>query len=260
MSLQLYQSYRPILSFAFSYIIIIIYFYIGKKYLSKNYFHHTYLSAFVVCNSTYLNIFYDYNYFLLLPLVIFLSINIKLFFRKDNERRSMLNPSLASIFILSLLFPQLVSYGSNLWSSELWQVLTVLVIGIFVTYTAKTFIISLSYILTYIISSFLVREILSLDIFSLHMTLANPLSWILSLFSVGKLIFIFHVITDPQSGPKETKGKILFGCSIGLIEIILKYFNILNNIIIAYIFVLTIFLIIEDLKEKRVKLSNSELC
>lgn len=247
MSLSLYQSHRPIYAFTLSYLAVIIFFYVGKKYISEKYFNHTYLSALVVANSTYLNILYNYEYILLLPLSVFLAINIKLYFRRENSKRSMFNPSLTSIFILSLLFPNLVTYGPNLWASEWWQILTVVVLGCIVTWYAKTLILSVSYVFAYLAASFLFSFILE-ELFP-KVLFASPLSWILGLFSMGKLIYIFHVISDPQSGPQDSRSKIIFGASIAVVEIIMKYFNILNNVVLSYMVVLSILQIIQAVRE-----------
>jgi len=251
LSIHLYQSYTPLMNLAVAYLLVFLLIYTGKKYTQGRYFNHTYLTVFAVCNSTYLNALYDYHYFLVFPLTVLLGVSIKLFFRRNIQKRSMLNPSLTAIFLASMFFPQYVTYGPNLWSSEWWQIITVLVIGSYVTYRARTLVLSYSYIGSYILSSIIIGVILKINIFSSTMPVASPLSWILGILSFGKLIFIFHVISDPLSGPITTKGKIIFGASIAFIEVLMKYFGILNSVAISYMLVLTLLHVVEDFIERK---------
>lgn len=252
LSLQLYQSAAPFITFLVTYGLIALIMFMGKKHSKTDYFDHTYLSVFVVCNSTYLNVLYNYNYLFLFPIVAILAINMKMYFRRINKNKSMLNPSMSAIFILSLLFPQFYNYGPNLWSSEWWQILIIFTLGTYVTYVAKTLVVACSYVVTFIISSLLIAYLLNSFPIE-NFTVANPLSWILGLLSFGKVLYIFHVICDPASGPSTFRGKIIFGVSIAFIEVLLKYFNILNNIIISYILVLTILHLYESYQEKKEK-------
>lgn len=250
MSLQLYQSIWPFLNLAIAYCVIFIFMFVGKKYLSQDYFDHSYLSVFVVCNSAYLNVLYDYHYLILFPILALVAVNIKLFFRKPDPNRSLLNPAFSAIFVLSLCFPQFYNYGPTLWSSEWWQILTLLFIGTYITYRARTIILAYSYLVAFIIFSFVIGGVMHLLKFP---AVASPFSWVIGLLSFVKLLFIFHVISDPASGPTGLKAQIVFGSSIAFFEILLKYLNVLNNVAIGYILTLTLYHIVDEIYSKKNK-------
>lgn len=236
LSLSLYQSAFPFINFISSYVFAFLVLRIGQRFISESYFNHSTLSILTVCNSVYLNLGYDYNHFYVLHIAIFLAMNSKFFFRDEKTKKGMFNPSMVGIFILAMLFPAYATHTPYLWSSEWWQVLIIFVVGTIITRLVGTYIISYCYLAGYVLFAFLF-EWLGFSLFDTPMKMKFSLFWILGAFSFNKLIHTFHVITDPQSSPSTTKGRIYFGLSIAFIEMTLKILDTLNNVIIAYLLV-----------------------
>ncbi len=198
------------------------------------------LSSFLlVINSTFLNLQYPNQYPMYFYLTCILAILAKLIFREKFTNKSICNPSIAAILIASFAFPQILSTSTRFWSGEWYHILTILILGSIVVKAAGTFLISISYIVSHILFSSLIYYFgmnFNLDYFEIR----NSLFLNIALLSFGNLLFIFHVISDPLTSPKTKSNHVLFGSFIAILDVALKYLDIVNSSIIAYM-AITIF-------------------
>ena len=255
LSLGLYQSLFPFYNFIGVYVFATIVYFLGQKYFSeiKN---HNLLSVVTVCNSVYLNLGYNYKQYYILHIVVLLALWSKFFLRDKVSGKSLYNPSMVGIFIVAMLAPSYATHTPYLWSSEWWQIIIAFIAGSTVTYLVKTHTVSYSYMLSYMGFAFLI-DIMKFMITGVAFDFQQTLFWVLGAFSFNKLIHTFHVISDPQSSPSSKQGRILFGVSIAFVEIIFKNLDVLNNVIISYLLVATVFQLARTRNFNPFKFSNT---
>jgi hypothetical protein len=221
-----------------SYVIFsIAYFFIKKKVN----FNFTLLSVLVVINSTYLNFQYPPAYPLIMLGVFALAVFIKYYFRDIYSKSSLINPSIAAIAIITFIFPTLGSYSARFWSGDWYHILTIIFIGVIVTYKASTIVISLSYLVMHILFAITLDKstsFLELDYFLQRPSMAINLG----LLSFGSLLYTFHVISDPQSGPRTFKAQLFFGGGIGILDVLFKYLDVIQSAIVSYLIVTLIWI------------------
>jgi Na+-translocating ferredoxin:NAD+ oxidoreductase RnfD subunit len=148
----------------------------------------------------------------------------------------LVNPSIAAIMLVTFLFPGLGSHSQRFWSGEWYHVTAIIMIGTLVTLKAKTFSLSMAYVTAHILTSTFISFIGSM-ILPEYFLVRPSIVLNLSLLSFGSCLFIFHVISDPQSGPKSFRYKLLFGASIGILDASIKFGDVLQSGIISYMVV-----------------------
>lgn len=216
------------------------------------------LSFFVVINSTFLNFQYPPMMPWTLSLTCFLAILFKVLFRDSQEKNSLVNPSIAAIALLSFTFPELGSSSQRFWSGEWYHIVTILIVGLIVTMRASTILISLSYVLAHVLTALLI-DILGNLMLPEYFLLRPSLAINLGLLSFGNLLFIFHVISDPQSGPRIKKDQLLFGAMIAIVDVILKYFDMIQSAIVSYLLITIIWIWTKEIRRFITSQRSSEV-
>jgi hypothetical protein len=188
------------------------------------------LSFLVVINSTYLNLHYPQDKPWALWLACLVAIIFKLQARTLDQSRPILNPSIAAVLLFSLALPEYGTSSIRLWSANKYEFLIPLVFGIIVTYRARTILVSISYVLGHIIYSLVLARLL----FPQSELGYNLATFNTALLGFGYLIFIFHVISDPQTSPKSRRSQLIFGLAIAIFDVSLKLLDYTFSPIIAY--------------------------
>lgn len=195
--------------------------------LSKE-FTLVYWSALAISNSVYLNLDADQ------PLLYMAAILIGIFgisFFSINGRHAF-NPSILGSLTCILLFPSIYTYTS--WSQNPGLQLTILILGLFTAYKNNSLRISMGYWFGFILFA-LIATYFQKNFGGSNERNLTYLFWISTLSNPSNLIFTFHVITDPSTSPKSFYGKLIFGFSIGTLDVLLRAFpNLLISDLISY--------------------------
>jgi enediyne biosynthesis protein E5 len=133
--------------------------------------------------------------------------------------RHIWNPSNFGISWMLLLVPYGVAGLSIQWGNNIWPLLVIWTLGLIIVWRAKRLHITLTYVISFIIFSFL-RSIITGDSF---FTEVSPLT--------GPMyqLFIFFMITDPATTVKNRNGQILVAFLIAFVEFVFR----LNQLIYA---------------------------
>ena len=129
------------------------------------------------------------------------------------------NPSNFGISWLLAFLPFSAAGLSIQWGNNIWPMLVIWILGLAIVYRVKRFHITITYVISFVLFSFL-RSILTGDSF---FTEVSPLT--------GPMyqLFIFFMITDPATTVKNRNGKILVAFMVAFVEFILR----LNQVIYA---------------------------
>ncbi|MBN2347734.1 MAG: RnfABCDGE type electron transport complex subunit D [Bacteroidales bacterium] len=133
--------------------------------------------------------------------------------------RHIWNPSNFGISWLLFFAPLSVAGLSIQWGNNLLPMLVIWILGLAIVWRAKRLHITLTYVISFILFSFL-RSLITGDSF---FTEVSPLT--------GPMyqLFVFFMITDPATTVKNKKGQILVAFLIALVEFFLR----LNQMIYA---------------------------
>lgn len=133
--------------------------------------------------------------------------------------RHIWNPSNFGISWMLLFAPHSVAGLSIQWGNNLAAMLVIWILGFIIVWRAKRLHISLTYVISFLLFSF-VRSRITGDSF---MAEVSPLT--------GPMyqLFVFFMVTDPATTVKNFKGQIIVTFMIALVEFILR----LNQVIYA---------------------------
>jgi Na+-translocating ferredoxin:NAD+ oxidoreductase RnfD subunit len=133
--------------------------------------------------------------------------------------RHIWNPSNFGISWILAFLPFSAAGLSIQWGNNIWPMLVIWTLGLIIVYRAKRFHITITYVISFVLFSFL-RSLITGDSF---FTEVSPLT--------GPMyqLFIFFMITDPATTVKNRNGQILVAFLIALVEFILR----LNQVIYA---------------------------
>lgn len=186
------------------------------------------ISALAIGNSVMLNMEgHGPAPYLLATIVGILAMSI---FR--GEHSHIFNPSAIGVFAVAMLWSDKASFAS--WSQTEWLPLVVLCLGTLTSCLAGRWRTSYGYILGFILASFAMfytHKLLGTPSYKI----IKPFFWPLTLLDAGSLIFIFHVISDPKTGPKTQQGQWIFGAGIGALDICLRGFSFLPALFVSYL-------------------------
>ena len=133
--------------------------------------------------------------------------------------RHIWNPSNFGISWMLFTAPYSVAGLSIQWGNNIWPMLVIWILGTVIVYRAKRFHVTFTYVLSFIFFAFL-RSFLTGDVFLAEVApITGPMYQ----------LFIFFMITDPPTGVKSRKGRILVAFLIALVEFILR----MNQLIYA---------------------------
>ncbi|MDQ2777084.1 MAG: RnfABCDGE type electron transport complex subunit D [Acidobacteriota bacterium] len=126
--------------------------------------------------------------------------------------RHLWNPSNLGISVMLLLVPEYVATLSIQWGNSVWPMLIVWVLGAAIVYRVKRFHITATYIVSFVILSF-VRTL-----FTGHSFLAE----VAPITGPMYQLFIFFMITDPKTTVKTRWGQYLVAVLVAVAEMILR--------------------------------------
>ncbi len=162
----------------------------------------------------------------------FITIAAKYLLRKD-ENNHIFNPTNFSITVALLFFP-ITMFGA--WSDEymmvIYPMIHVTLFGILAVYLGKTYIVSISYIVSIIFWCMV--------FFPFHSTSSIVYALGPEFGAIG-LIFTWLMITDPRTAPSDKKMQVIYAFSIAFIHIFMRYNQILYSRYISLFIVTLIF-------------------
>lgn len=141
--------------------------------------------------------------------------------------RHVFNPGNFAVLFVVIMFPQYAVSVPGQWGGELWLIGIVAVLGAIVSIWAKRIMVSVAYLVGFILLS-TVRGFV-FDI--------SPVFLFGSVIGVPSMIYLFHMITDPATSPEKIKNQIAFGLIIAFIDVILRHLEVLYASVIALILV-----------------------
>ena len=182
----------------------------------------------------------------------------KYFLRTVDGKFPYFNASIVAVFTMAMTTPEYVNYAGYSWDSPLFASALVLLIGTLVTWHARTITVAVAYYIGYSLSALLIHLVLKRLLPDSPYAQVDIEHWFVGLGAFSSLLFTFHVITDPQACPRSTLKKIAFGGLIGLLEMSLRSFFILNASIVAYMTVLLLHAILRELHALRANPPKSQ--
>ena len=133
--------------------------------------------------------------------------------------RHIWNPSNFGISWILVFMPFSAAALGIQWGNNIWPMLVIWCLGFFIVWRVKRLHITLTYVLSFILFSFLRSLILDDSFFTEVSPITGPMYQ----------LFIFFMITDPPTTVKSRKGQILVAFLIALVEFVLR----LNQVIYA---------------------------
>ncbi len=132
------------------------------------------------------------------------------------EQKHIFNPSnFALIFALVLFYPKALPIVGELGKESI-VLYFILLLGTLILIRVNRIVISLSYLVSYILFSMLLFAKVDPNWSMEH--------FITSLYSSSFIVYLFFMLTDPVTTPKGLLGQVLFGFSVALLTIGLNYF------------------------------------
>jgi Na+-translocating ferredoxin:NAD+ oxidoreductase RnfD subunit len=140
--------------------------------------------------------------------------------------RHIWNPSNFGISWMLAFVPLSVAGLSIQWGNNIWPMLVIWMLGLIIVWRVKRLHITLTYVISFIIFSWL-RSLITGDSF---FTEVSPLT--------GPMyqLFVFFMITDPATTVKNRRGQVLVAFMVAFVEFILR----LNQVIYAPFYALFI--------------------
>jgi Na+-translocating ferredoxin:NAD+ oxidoreductase RnfD subunit len=126
--------------------------------------------------------------------------------------RHLWNPSNFAISAMLLLVPEYVATLSIQWGNTMWPMLIVWVLGALIVYRAKRFHITATFVICFVILSFL------RTLFTHHSFLAE----VAPITGPMYQLFIFFMITDPKTTVKPRWGQCLVAALVAVAEMIFR--------------------------------------
>ena len=176
---------------------------------------HFPLSSMVTSFGIVLIVFSPYIWpFVVIP---FLAIASKHLIRFKNLH--IFNPNNLGISAAFILLGAYVSPTAGRWASSEPLFFAVCLLGLFISWRVNRHILSISYIFSFISFSILRSQFTSLSIEQSLIPLSSGIFF----------LFTFYHITDPLTSPQNLKGQLIFGVSIGLIDNIFRFYEVLYS-------------------------------
>lgn len=125
------------------------------------------------------------------------------------------NPNNLGVVLMTLLFPAYVTTIAGRWGGNLSLSILIACLGTFLVYRAQRLVLTLTFVGTFIAGAFARSAITGGKI----EIIMGPM------FGPGFQLFIFYMITDPQTTPKSWKSQVAFGILLGIIDAYYRYLN-----------------------------------
>ena len=140
--------------------------------------------------------------------------------------RHLWNPSNFGISWMLLTAPSYVAGLSIQWGNNLWPMLIIWVLGIFIVHRAKKLHVTAVYVVSFIVFALLRSQITDDPFMAEVAPLTGPMYQ----------LFIFFMITDPPTNVRSRKGQMLVAFLVALMEFFLR----LNQLVYAPFYALAI--------------------
>ncbi len=148
-----------------------------------------------------------------------ISIFSKHFLRTPDKARPIFNPSNFGIVTGLLLLGHFMDVVPGRWGGSIWAMAGVAILGFLIATRVKRLTLCLSWLGTFLIIAVL-RSLISG--WPLITTLAPATG-------AAFMLVTFFMITDPMTTPSSSFARILFGISLGMIDGVLRYFQVINS-------------------------------
>jgi len=135
------------------------------------------------------------------------------------RERHIWNPSNFGISWMLAFVPFSVAGLSIQWGNNIWPMLVIWCLGLFIVWRAKRLHITATYVISFILFSYLRSRITGDPFFTEVAPLTGPMYQ----------LFVFFMITDPGTTVKNRNGQILVAFLVALVEFFLR----LNQVIYA---------------------------
>ena len=142
------------------------------------------------------------------------AIGSKYAFRRDHNRH-VFNPT---NFAITLSVSFLPSHWFAVWADEYmiswYPMLHVTCFGVLAVWLARSWLITVSYFVGLLIA------------FIPFFAMKTGSDWVYALgpeVGAAGLIFMFLMVTDPKSSPRQAKYQIVYGCAIAFLQVILRH-------------------------------------
>jgi Na+-translocating ferredoxin:NAD+ oxidoreductase RnfD subunit len=147
----------------------------------------------------------------------------------DQHGRHIYNPTNFAIVVAVLCMPTLLDYRTDQFGTGFWTMLTICIFGPLATWRGNSWRGTLGYIGTIVVAGV-----------PLGMLLEKSPVWIIGPeINSSTLIFMFLMLTDPQTSPRQPKAQWLYGISIALLALGLRFMEFYYYQFIALFIVLS---------------------
>lgn len=149
-----------------------------------------------------------------------------------NEKgRHIFNPTNVAIVFAIIVLPQFMNVRVDSFSAHIFSLCCILFFGMIAIIRANSWRITLGYYL-----GILVLGMAAYYVFNLH-----PLLIIGPTVNATIVLFAFLMITDPQTSPRDTNLQWIFGISIAVVDLILRYYQLYYSQFMALFIVIAFF-------------------
>jgi enediyne biosynthesis protein E5 len=143
------------------------------------------------------------------------------------QGKHVFNPNNFGVILAYILFSAEMTVGLFTFGGpELAIVLTS--IGLFLVYRAGSMILSMTYVLAFLVGVLIRSSIMNLPVTTVLMPMTGS----------SFMLYTFYMISDPATTPRSRNGQILFGCCLAALDTILRYNRVLHSPLYA-LFMLT---------------------
>ena len=156
------------------------------------------------------------------------------------EKRHIFNPSIFGLTVSLLFLPDyVVSNPASRWGASTQFFLFFLISGLFIVYRAKRLALSLSYVVTFYVGTF----VQSLVLGESFLVVAAPMT------GAAYQYHAFYMISDPATTPSKPINQIGFGVLLGILDKSLRCFELKQSAIYSLFILCALYALI---REKRV--------
>ncbi len=248
-SLLVFNLQRSFSQIAFGYIVGFMteYFWFSRseKYKDINFFDRAFSAATETAGLLVLlksHIWWFYGF------LSFIAVSSKYLLRKDNTRH-IFNPTNFAITFSLIILP---IHWFGAWPDEFmmspYPMIQVTIMGMIATWLGRTYIVSVSYVLSLVLWCFV--------FFPIHSSTEAVYALGPEFGAIG-LIYLFLMITDPKTAPKNYLHQVLYGSSISFVHIYLRTMQLLYSRYIALFFITLVYFGLQTLSALRTQKSET---
>ncbi len=137
--------------------------------------------------------------------------------------RHIFNPTNFGIVVANYFFTGTVTLVPGRWGGTLGSMLFVLALGLLLVYRAKRLWLSLGFSLAYFTGALILA-------FAYN---ARPVSMLMPMTGAAFMLFVFFMITDPQTSPSAPRQQLVYGALVGILATIFRNYWLNTNLFLA---------------------------